>query len=49
MQWDHKVSVPGSHFTQEDWQVRVFGSPGPIDRPSDRLSIRTAASVWVHG
>ena len=34
--------VPGGVVcTPEDCQVRVFGSSGSVDRPSDRLSVRT--------
>ena len=31
----------GGFLVLEDWQVRVFGKSGIVDRPSDRLYVRT--------
>ena len=28
-------------FVQEDWKVRVFVSSGPVDMPSEHLSVQT--------
>ena len=34
--------VPGANVrTPAEWQVRLFGTSGLIDRPSDHLSVRT--------
>ena len=39
----------GELFLAADWQVRVFGLSGLVDRPSDHLPIQTISSVWMHG